>query len=220
MRNDEVALFTNQDGGGCGQGEAVGDAFDTELGSASTVIPGDVDGIGSGVFGGYAYLNLSIQRLASARMPGGKASDADVNYLGVGEPPPYVPDPRERNLRASLAGLRYLWRTLKVTELLALADDQRRVERFLAELPDTARATDQELRETVRDMIPLFDELFERHLVVSLTAGAAVAVLSGLCERQLDDALLASRLLAGLGDVDSAAPSQAMWELSRAPTPP
>lgn len=43
--------------------------------------------VGSGVFGGYAYLNLSIQRLASARMPGGKATDADVNYLGVGDPP-------------------------------------------------------------------------------------------------------------------------------------
>ncbi|MEM9651866.1 MAG: hypothetical protein AAGA65_07200, partial [Actinomycetota bacterium] len=40
-------------------------------------------GLGSGVYGGYAYLNLSIQRVASARVPGGKATDADVNMLGV-----------------------------------------------------------------------------------------------------------------------------------------
>jgi pyruvate,water dikinase len=172
--------------------------------------------VGSGVFGGYAHLNLSIQRLASARMPGGKATDADMNYLGVGEPPPYVPDPRQRNLRASLAGLRYVWRTLKVTELPALEEDRRTVDRFLAGLPDVDGATDIELRRSVRDMMPLFEELFERHLVVSLAAGTAVAVVSNISERQLGDPLLASRLLAGLGDVDSAAPSQAMWELSRA----
>ncbi len=171
--------------------------------------------VGSGVFGGYAYLNLSIQRLASARMPGGKATDADVNYLGVGDPPPHVPGPDEQNLRASLAGLRYVWRTLGTTELPELVDDGRRVDRFLADLPDPATAGDRELRESVRDIIPLFADLFERHLVVSLAAGTAVAVLSNLCERQLDDPRLATRLLAGLGDVDSAAPSGAMWALSR-----
>lgn len=183
--------------------------------------PEELDGIpittavGSGVFGGYAYLNLSIQRLAAARVPGGQATDADVNYLGAGEPPPYVPDADERNLRASLAGFRYLWRTLKTTDLPELAQDQLRVDRFLAGLPDVEDASDQELRRSIRDMMPLFDELFERHLVVSVAAGTAVTVLSGICERQLGEPLLATRLLAGLGDIDSAAPSQAMWELSR-----
>ncbi|MEL6980870.1 MAG: hypothetical protein AAFO29_00445, partial [Actinomycetota bacterium] len=171
--------------------------------------------VGSGVFGGYAYLNLSIQRLASARMPGGKATDADVNYLGVGDPPPYVPDPNERNLRASMAGLRYVWKVLKTDELPELAADQRKVDRFLAGLPDPATAEDRELRESVRAMMPMFGDLFERHLVVSLAAGIAVAVVSNLCEQKLDDPLLASRLLSGLGDVDSAAPSIAMWRLSR-----
>ncbi len=38
----------------------------------------------SGVFGGYAYLNLSISRLASARVPGGKATDAEATSLGRG----------------------------------------------------------------------------------------------------------------------------------------
>lgn len=183
--------------------------------------PGELDDIpittavGSGVFGGYAYLNLSIQRLASARMPGGKATDADVNYLGVGDPPPHVPDRSERNLRAGLSGLRYVWRTLAATDLPELAEDQRLVDQFLAGLPDPATASDWELRASVRDLMPMFGALFERHLVVSFAAGTAVAVLSSICERQLDDALLATRLLAGLGEVDSAAPSRAMWDLGR-----
>ena len=157
--------------------------------TSGLIRPVELDGIpittavGSGVFGGYAYLNLSIQRLASARMPGGKASDADVNYFGVGEPPPHEPDGTERNLRAALAGLRYLWRTLGTTELPELADDQRLVDRFLAGLPEPTTATDRELQESVRDLMPMFADLFERHLVVSLAAGTAAAILSGICER-------------------------------------
>ncbi len=172
--------------------------------------------VGSGVFGGYAYLNLSIQRLASARTPGGKATDADVNYLGVGEaPPPYEPDPHERNRRATVAGVRFLWRLLRTTELPRLAADQRRVDHYLASLPATATATDEELRRSLDSVVDLFAELFEHHLVISVGAGTAVAVLTSLCQRQLGEPLLAGQLLAGLGDVDSAAPSAAMWTLSR-----
>jgi pyruvate,water dikinase len=171
--------------------------------------------VGAGVFGGYAYLNLSIQRLASARLPGGKATDADVNYLGVGDPPPHEPLPGERNLRATLAGCRYVWRLLQTTSLPSLAADQQRVDRYLAALPDPATATDDELRHSVDDLVPLFAGLYEEHLRISFGAGFAVAVLSAMCDKGLGDPLLAVQLLGGLGEVDSAAPSRAMWELSR-----
>ncbi len=119
--------------------------------------------IGSGVVGGYAYLNLSIQRLASARVPGGSATDADASFLGVGEPPPHVPLPGERNLRASLAGLRYLWRLTGTTECPQLDADARDQERYLASLPDPATASDAELRDsTTDDLIERFGRWFER----------------------------------------------------------
>lgn len=171
--------------------------------------------VGSGVFGGYAYLNLSIQRLIAARAPGGKATDADVNLLGVGDPPPHQPLPNERNLVATLAGIRYLWTVSRRRELPELAHDQAQVDRYLALLSDPAEASEDDLRTSIDLLMPLFTDLFERHLVVSFAAGLMVAVLSGICERELDDPTLAVQLLAGLGDVDSAAPSQAMWDLSR-----
>ena len=172
--------------------------------------------VGSGVFGGYAYLNLSIQRLGAARTPGGKATDADTNYLGTGdEPPPHEPADNERNLRATLAGVRYLWRTVRRRELPELAEDQRTVEAYLAGLPDPATASDAELRRSIGGFIPMFGDLFERHLWVSFDAGLTVAVLTGLCERFFDDAQLVVPLLTGLGDVDSAAPSLSIWSLSR-----
>ncbi len=171
--------------------------------------------VGSGVFGGYAYLNLSVLRLASARTPGGKPTDADVNFLGASDPPPHESLPGERNLRATLGGLRYVWRTVNTTTIPELAADQDRVDAYLASMPAIATASDAELRAAIDDMIPLFAVLFERHLKISFSAGTIFTILSGLCERQLDDPMLAVSLLAGLGDVDSAAPSQAIWNLSR-----
>ncbi|MEL6894297.1 MAG: hypothetical protein AAFP84_22085, partial [Actinomycetota bacterium] len=173
-------------------------------------------GIGSGVFGGYAYLNLSIQRLASARVPGGKAEDADSSFLGVGEPPPHTPLPTERNRRASLAGLRYLWRLTGRTECPQLDADAADQARYLASLPDPTTATDDQLRaSTTDDLIERFGIWFETHLVVSFGAGALMSLLTTMCEQQLDDSSIAVRLMSGLGDVDSAAPSAAMWGLAR-----
>lgn len=172
-------------------------------------------GAGGGAFGGYGYLNLSIQRMAAARMPGGKASDADVNFLGVGEPPPHTPMPGERNWRASVAGLSHLVGLMRRTSLPELDEDQRAVDRHLASLPGTD-IDDTALWEVCDALYDdLLHPLFERHLKVSTDAGLAIAALTNLCERLLGDATITVQLLAGLGGIDSAAPSVALWRLSR-----
>lgn len=130
-------------------------------------------GIGSGVFGGYAYLNLSIQRLIAARVPGSSATDADESFLGVGDPPPHTPLDGERNIRASLRDA------------------------------------------TTDDLLERFSTWFETHLSVSFAAGALMSLLNQLCKSFFDDMTLATRLMSGLGDVDSAAPSHGMWSLGR-----
>ncbi|MFK7917236.1 MAG: PEP-utilizing enzyme [Ilumatobacter sp.] len=174
-------------------------------------------GIGSGVFGGYAYLNLSIQRLISARVPGGSATDADASFLGVGDPPQHVPLASERNVRASLAGLRYVWRLTGTNELPELDRDEADIERYLDALGPPDTATDHELRgATTDELVERFSTWFETHLVVSFGAGALMSLLTQLCEQFLDDASIATRLMSGLGDIDSAAPSHAMWDLGRA----
>lgn len=172
-------------------------------------------GLGAGVFGGYVYLNLSTQRLAAARFPGGKASDADTNYLGVGQSPPLPPDGTDRNLRASLAGLRYLIGVLRGKTLPDLERDQRRVDAALAGLATVETAGTQQLLDDTRSLTDLSASLFETHIIVSGGAGLAVTALTQMCERRLGDAELAVQLLAGLGDVDSAAPSTALWVLGR-----
>ena len=63
-------------------------------------------------------------------------------------------------------------------------------------------------------MQPAMD-LFTNHLVITGQAGGAVQLLSTICEERLDDRSLALTLLGNLGDVDSAVPSFALWDLGR-----
>jgi pyruvate,water dikinase len=168
------------------------------------------------VFGGYAYLNLSIQRTIARRMIGAKVEDVDQAYLGNADlVPPYRPHPDDRDLRCSLKGLLHTLRVLRTTELPELADDQREVERWRASLPPHEEATDHELRTLTRDYMPVFERLFETHLFVSGAAAIPVGALANLCERHLGDRSLHMVLLGGIGDVESAAPSWALWDLGR-----
>ncbi len=60
--------------------------------------------IGTGVFGGYLYMNGSAMRLFGVRMPGMSARDADEQVMGeVTDLPPYRRAKGDRNLRR-LAG--------------------------------------------------------------------------------------------------------------------
>jgi pyruvate,water dikinase len=169
------------------------------------------------VFGGYAYLNLATQRLLNARVPGGRPGDADRAYFGVGQDvPPHVPTRGERNLRAGLAGLRYTWRVVRARSIPVLAGDLALVERHEASLPDPAGATEDELgRATTDEPMEQFGLLFQHHLEVSAAASTCVTLLGQICDRWLGDEGLAVPLLAGLGNVDSAAPSMALWDLGR-----
>ncbi|MEZ5340989.1 MAG: PEP-utilizing enzyme [Acidimicrobiales bacterium] len=171
--------------------------------------------VGSGVFSGYAYLNLSIQRIMSGRAPGGSPLDADANFLGVGDAPPHQEQQGDKSWRATIRGTRYVFGLLKQPDLQELIDDQITVEGVLAALPDRTTASDQELRQSVDEFVPLFAELFERHLRVTAAAGVLLSVLSNLCSAALKDDQLAVQLLSGLGDVDSAAPSAALWDLGQ-----
>ena len=171
--------------------------------------------IGSGVFGGYAYLNLSVQRLIAERVPGGSAADADANYLGVGTeiPPPDADLPK--NLVASLRGLRYLWRTVRLANLPPLEQDRARTDAFLAAQVDPAQLSDIELRAEVTDHLDLIEDLFRHHLIISGQAGICVSALSAVLEQNLGSREAVGEILAGIGDVDSAAPSFELWDLGR-----
>jgi pyruvate,water dikinase len=99
-------------------------------------------------------------------------------------------------------------------DLDVLLDDQAAVNRLRADRPDLTRLTDYELVERARGLLPEVRRLFERHLTVTAGASIGPGILAAIAEA-MGDPSIALRLITGVGDVDSALPSRAMWNLSR-----
>jgi hypothetical protein len=168
-----------------------------------------------GCFGGYCYLNVSYIRVFAVRTPGISVEDMDRQFFGESEAPPYRPQPGDKSAAASLRVARTLLRTLSTKELPTLEDDKARVRAWLAVLPAPASATDQVLLEIVEGFQPLFRHLFRRHIYTTFQVSVGAGLLGQICEGKLGDAALPNKLLAGIGSVESAAPSVAMWRLGR-----
>ncbi|HJM97247.1 MAG: PEP-utilizing enzyme [Acidimicrobiales bacterium] len=169
-----------------------------------------------GVFAGYMYLNLSFGRMIAVRTPGTTIEKSDATYYGSEQQAPkYVPHKNDKNFLASMKLIRYGWRMLHTTEISFLEPDRQLVHHWEERLPKILKSTDQELVSTLREIMQPVMHLFTNHLDVTGQAGGAVQLLSTVCEERLNDRSLALTLLGSLGDVDSAAPSFALWELGR-----
>ena len=168
-----------------------------------------------GIFGGYFFINASMARIFGVRAPGLSAEMVDFVYFGSQpDVPPYVPHPEDErpDLTEKLGG--FMIAALTASDLPELRDDRELAEATRENRPELFELSDAELVARARSFQPELRRLFERHLTV--TAGGSVG--SGVIQMAsaiTGDPTKAMRLLAGLGDVDSAAPSWAMWELSR-----
>ena len=169
-----------------------------------------------GVFAGYMYLNLSFGRMIAVRTPGTTIEKSDATYYGSEQQAPqYIAHKDDKNLLASLRIIRTGWKMLNTNEVPSLDEDRELVRRWQQRLPDILQATDEEIVAALREIMQPAMDLFTNHLVITGQAGGAVQLLSTICEERLDDRSLALTLLGNLGDVDSAVPSFALWDLGR-----
>ena len=167
------------------------------------------------VFGGYLYINVSVARVYGERTPGASAQLIDDVFFGDHpDVPAYEPHPDDASEAARERMVKTLDWVLGAESLPELLDDRAEVDALVEARPALGELSDTELVAHARSIVPLVRRLFDRHFLVSASAafgpGVAGAVLA---ELDAADALLP--LLAGIGDVDSAAPSHALWELSR-----
>jgi pyruvate,water dikinase len=168
-----------------------------------------------GVFNGYAYLNASFIRVLAVRTPGLTVAEMDRQFFGESDAPPYRVQKGDKNTAATLKIARTLLRTLNTKSLPDLEADKVRVRTWIASLPETSSATDAELIGMLRAFKPEFRHLFANHILTTFQATIGPGLLAQISEGKLDDPTLPNKLLAGIGSVESAAPSAAMWELSR-----
>jgi pyruvate,water dikinase len=176
-----------------------------------------------GVFGGYCYLNVSISRIFGVRVPGLTPELVDRSIWGeMPGVPPYRPLPTDESTAHTDRIQQTVGWIFTTTDLPDLREDQKRVDAIRESRPDLTSLSNEELLERMRSFLPIFRELFAQHLFTSYCAITVVGTIAAICDQALGDPSLAMRLVAGVGDVDSAAPSFAMWDLGRiaADTPP
>ena len=169
-------------------------------------------------FGGYMYINMSLTRLYGLRTGLMTPEQVDLQYFGeIAGIPPYEEEARptdvspEATARLQAFMARELWGKDDLPELRA---DAAQTERLVATRPDFTELSNQELVDHARSFIPLYRRLFNRHIVTSGNSGMGIGTVAGICAA-VGRPELTMTLVAGLGDVDSAAPSMAMWDLGR-----
>ena len=169
----------------------------------------------SGMFGGYAYLCATGIRLFGVRTPGMTAQDIDMAYFGDHpDVPPYEHQDWHDSEEGSevLAGwLAWVMGTMAQDELEA---DRLESVAARAGRPDLQAISDAELLERARSFRSLIRRMFNQHINQSGAASVGPGVIGAVCTA-IGQPTTAMKLFAGLGGVDSAAPSYAMWELSR-----
>jgi pyruvate,water dikinase len=139
----------------------------------------------------------------------------DQTLFGAQPVPPYEPrdgdesPPHTERIQETVNWI------FTVEELPDLIEDQRRVEALVAARPDLTALSTRELVASNRELIRgHLRHLFSQHLFITTCATVPIGAIANICA-ELDDPTLAMRLVAGIGDVDSAAPSWALWDLSR-----
>ena len=169
-----------------------------------------------GVVGGYCYLNASAMRLLGHRAPGMTFQDIDDSFFGdaPGVPPFEVQPGDDRPDLTARIGETFHW-VLTTESLPDVLADQQTMNQLRADRPDLSAFSDRELVDRVWELFDEhFEQLFRRHIYVSMLASLPVGIITGV-STALGDPGAALKLLAGLGDVESAAPSMEMWDLGR-----
>ena len=170
-----------------------------------------------GLFGGYLYLNMSLTRIYGVRMPGLTPEIVDFQYFGdMPGITPYADEARPTDVSPKHEVLlqQYLGELFTRADLPELRADRDQSIRLARARPNFDDLSVQELIDHARSFIPLYRRLFCRHIEVSGASGVGIGTVAQvLAAINRPEAVMT--LLSGLGDVDSAAPSFAMWEMGR-----
>ncbi|MGB3771924.1 MAG: PEP-utilizing enzyme [Rhodococcus sp. (in: high G+C Gram-positive bacteria)] len=182
------------------------------LGSYSLAERPDV-AASSGIFYGHLYINLSMSRLVGIR--GGIPVELVDQLWYGGDPniPAYVGHPDDENADAGRRlEARNAW-ALSTETFPELEEDRTLADRLRSERPDLTVLTPAALVARARSVMPLERVAWRGEVVATNCAAVGPAVLGQLLGAEHQDVIVT--LVGAAGDVDSALPSYALWELGR-----
>lgn len=162
-----------------------------------------------------AYLNASLLRAWSSRMPDATSDLAD-RLIGTpgSELPPHDSDAASLDpISRGMADQWYQWVNGSANQR-ELRADQALAQAAHAQRPNLASLTDAELAARAFSFQPLARRLFGQHINQTLASTIGPAAIAQACV-DVGQPAHVLRLLGGLGAVDSVSFPSAMWELSR-----
>lgn len=169
-----------------------------------------------GFFGGYFYINLANVRMQGVRSPAVTVEQLDLAFFGDHpDVPKYTPHPADERPDLVPKIVEHMGWVMSTTSWPEIAEEKAATRKLRANRPDLSAMSDRELVEHARTTQPMLRKLFDSHTVSSSSSGIAPGILFAVGEA-IGDPTVPMKLVAGIGEVDSAEPSYAMWELSRA----
>lgn len=169
--------------------------------------------LAAGFHYGYLYVNQTSVRIIGIRS--GIGSDAiDAAFFPYPDSPPHVAKASDFNelLSAEMAA-RTQW-ALTTSTFPEIEEEREFADRIRAERPNLETATNEVLIARARSVAPLQRLVWGRgYCMASNQAAIGPGVTASLVGAA--DASLTIRLIGSAGDVDSALPSFALWDLSR-----
>jgi len=168
-----------------------------------------------GIFGGYGYLCATWIRVWGERTPGMSAAAIDAAYFGDHpDVPKYVFEPWHENAATTAVMTDWLGWVMGSMEQDELEADRLEARKIRAARPDFASMSEPALLEYALGFRPVCRRLFNQHINQSGAASIGPGTIGAICAA-VGKPEAAMRLISGFGGVDSAAPSYAMWDLSR-----
>jgi rifampicin phosphotransferase len=168
-----------------------------------------------GFFGGYFYINLSNVRMQGARSPVVTVEQLDTAFFGDHpDVPPYVADPRDDRPDLVPKILEHLGWVMSTHVWPEIDEEKAAMKALRRARPDLTTMTDAEIVARARSLQPWLVKLFDTHTVSSSSSGIAPGMLF-VVGQAIGDPTVPMKLISGIGDVDSAEPSYALWKISR-----
>ncbi len=166
-----------------------------------------------GFFYGYLYVNLSATRLFALRAGVGVETADAIWFGGHPDLPPYIPQPGDDDPSFGPKVAEFSGWAMSAPDYPDIEEEKRLGQELRAQRPDFSTLGDASLVARARSVLQ-YERLMWRGETLggvggSIGPGALAQLLAGA------DPTLIIRLSSGAGDVDSAAPAFAMWDLSR-----
>ena len=164
-------------------------------------------------FYGHLYVNATMPRTVGIRNGLGWKMVDDAFFGSHPDAPPHQPAPEDDNpeLQARMV-TRTQW-TLTTTTYPDLEEEQLVAEQCRAQRPDLASLSANALVARARSVMPIERFLWRGEMVAGTQAAVGPAVISSIVGSA--DPTLLVKLIGPAGEVESAAPSYVLWDLSR-----